>query len=64
MDNNISPKSPKVSLGVCPLGSSNVLPLAFPSLASFLRINGYDVKCWDFNIRFIEEIRGEKNRIY
>lgn len=42
----------KIALIRCPLASHWNIPLALPSLAAFIEIYDYDVKCWDLNLEF------------
>jgi hypothetical protein len=56
MFNSYPSRHQKVSLIACPLVSQWNIPLALPSLAAFLQQFGYDTKCWDLNLDFLNTL--------
>lgn len=52
MTNKFSHSRQKVALVRCPLASHWNIPLALPSLAAFIEMYDYEVKCWDLNLEF------------
>jgi B12 binding domain len=50
----------RVALVVCPLGSRWVVQVALPSVAAFVEMYDYEVKCWDLNLEFQDSLQGSR----